>query len=68
MGLSELVAGSEEDYVALTVRLVQDLEYRERVRTRLAASRQILFDDPAPVRALEDFLLSAAADHRRRPR
>jgi protein O-GlcNAc transferase len=68
MGLSELVAGSEEDYVALAVRLVQDLEYRERVRTRLAASRQILFEEPAPIRALEDFLLGAAADHRRRPR
>ena len=67
MGLSELVAGSEEDYVALTVKLVQDAEYRQSVRTRLEAARPVLFEDLAPIGALEDFLL-ATTRHQRRPR
>jgi hypothetical protein len=65
MGLSELVAGSEEDYVALTVKLVQDAAYRHSVRTRLEASRPVLFEDLAPIGALEDFLLATMRDQRR---
>jgi predicted O-linked N-acetylglucosamine transferase (SPINDLY family) len=60
MGLSELIARSEEDYVALAVRLVRDHEYREHVRERIEASRDVLFADLAPIRALEDFLVKAA--------
>ena len=59
MGLPELVGQSEEDYVALVVKLVRDTEYREHVRSRIAASRHALFADIAPVRALEDFLVKA---------
>ena len=59
MGLSELIARSEEDYVALTVRLVRDHAYREQVRERIDASRHVLFSDLAPIRALEDFLVKA---------
>lgn len=57
MGLSELIARSEEDYVALAVRLAQDNEYREHVRGRIEASRHALFADVAPIRAMEDFLV-----------
>jgi len=57
MGLAELVAQSEEDYVALAVRLARDIQYREHVRSRIAASRQVLFEDLAPIRALEDLLV-----------
>jgi predicted O-linked N-acetylglucosamine transferase (SPINDLY family) len=56
MGLRELVARTEEDYVALAVRLVQDAEYREHLRERIEKSRYLLFEDTAPIRALEDFL------------
>jgi len=59
MGLSELIARSEEDYVALAVRLVRDREYREHVRERIEASRHVLFADLAPIRAMEDFLAKA---------
>lgn len=59
MGLAQLVAQSEEDYVTLAVKLVQDPEYRRHVRERIAASRDVLFDDVAPVRALEAFLTKA---------
>lgn len=59
MGLPELVAQSEEDYVTLAVKLVKDPEYRQHTRERIAASRDVLFDDVAPVRALEAFLAKA---------
>ena len=57
MGLTELVAQSDEDYVALAVRLARDTDYREQVRNRVAESRHMLFEDIEPIRALEDFLL-----------
>jgi len=61
MGLSDLVAQTEEDYVALAVRLVQDPGYRREVSERMETSRPVLFDDVAVIRALEDFLVSAAS-------
>ncbi len=60
MGLPELVAESEEDYIALAVRLAQDAAYRKHIRERIEASRQILFEDVAPIRAMEDFLTEVA--------
>ena len=59
MGLPELVARSEEDYVALAVKLARDTEYRKHVRERIEASRHVLFADLAPIRAMEDFLVKA---------
>src|SRR6266705_364824 len=56
MGLQELVAESEEGYIALAVKLVQDAGYRGRIRERIEAGRHLLFEDSAPIRALEDFL------------
>jgi protein O-GlcNAc transferase len=67
MQLSELVASSEEEYVAIAVRLAQDAEYGAGVRSRIAAQRHVLFEDPAPIRALEEFLLSAAPQVDRTP-
>lgn len=60
MGLSDLVAQTEEDYVALAVRLAQDAGYRKRVSERIESSRAALFDDVAVIRALEDFLVKVA--------
>jgi protein O-GlcNAc transferase len=45
IGLQELVAQSEEDYIALVVKLVRDAGYREHIRERIEASRHILFED-----------------------
>jgi protein O-GlcNAc transferase len=56
MGVTELIAATEDEYVNLAVRLARDAAYRQSVRQRIASSRPILFDDIAPVRALEDFL------------
>ena len=60
IGLEELVARSEEEYVALAVRLCRDGEYRESLRRRIAAGRHVIFEDVAPIRAMEDFLSEAA--------
>lgn len=60
MGLAELVAASDEDYISLAVRLMTDADYRAGVRERIAASRGVLFEDMAPIRAMEDFLVQAA--------
>ena len=60
MGLSDLVAQTEADYVALAVRLVQDRGYHKQVSGRLEASRHVLFNDMAAIRALEDFLVDVA--------
>jgi len=57
MGMAELVAESDEEYVALAVRLARDRDYNRDVRRRIAADRHVLFNDVAPIRGLEDFLV-----------
>lgn len=59
IGVPELAAETEEDYVTLAVKLAQDAEYRRHIRERIEASRQVLFEDIAPIRALENFLAEA---------
>jgi len=58
IGLDELVARDEDGYVALATRLARDAAYRALVQRRIEASRSVLFEDAAPVRALEEFLLA----------
>jgi CRISPR-associated protein Csy1 len=59
MGLHELVVASDDAYVELALRLGRDAKYRAAIRTALAERSRILFDQEAPVRALESFLLSS---------
>lgn len=65
MGMPELVAKSEQDYVDLAVKLASDSSYASRTRRTIEAKRDMLFDDTVPIRALEEFLIraSARADH-----
>jgi predicted O-linked N-acetylglucosamine transferase (SPINDLY family) len=58
MGLSELVAQSEEEYVATAARLVREVEYGRLIRARIEGARASLREDIAPIRTLEDFLLN----------
>ncbi len=58
--LQELVVAGAGDYVALAVKLVRDRAYREDVRKRIAAQRQLLYEDRAPILALEEFLAQGA--------
>jgi predicted O-linked N-acetylglucosamine transferase (SPINDLY family) len=57
MGVEELIAHSEDDYVEIAARLGRDRAWRRDISERIAANKHHLFDDEAPVRALERFLL-----------
>ena len=59
LDLDELITTTEEEYVERAVGLARDAGARARLRASLAARRDSLYRDPAPVRALEDFLYAA---------
>ena len=56
MGMQELVANNEENYISIAVRLIQESAYHQSVQEEIEAGRQVLFDDIVPIRALEEFL------------
>ena len=58
MGLSDMVAESQEKYINMVVKLVKDDDYNNLIRQRIEANRYVLFDDMAPVQAMEDFVCS----------
>ena len=58
LGLHELVAQDEDRYVALATRLCRDAAYRGSLRVRMAAIQHVLFEDLAPIRALENELFA----------
>jgi predicted O-linked N-acetylglucosamine transferase (SPINDLY family) len=57
MGMRDLVASTVDEYVRRVTALARDDAYRDDVRRRMEASRGLLFENPAPVRALEAFLM-----------
>ena len=64
MGVTELIASNEEEYINLVVKLVQDNNYRKSVQDKIIANRAILFDDLEPIRALEEFLVGQTSKKR----
>jgi protein O-GlcNAc transferase len=56
LGVTDTTAASADDYVAIAVRLARDPAWRAGLRARMETNRARLFADPAPVRALEDFI------------
>jgi len=56
VGLSELVAGSEEEYVTMAVRFGRDVEYAEQTRARVGRARASSRGDLAAIRDLEGVL------------
>jgi CRISPR-associated protein Csy1 len=65
-GVPELIVESAEAYVSLALRLLEDRDFQQTVRGRLVGGAGRLFDDPAPLRALAEFLQSAVAADRAR--
>jgi predicted O-linked N-acetylglucosamine transferase (SPINDLY family) len=61
MGVMGTVASTEMEYVALAVKLAQDSSLRLALRARIEQSRHLLFNDFAPIRALEEFLATATS-------
>ena len=64
LGLGELVAASEDEYVALAVRIARDAPYREAVATKVAQAARHAAEAglEAHVRALERAFLHALAE------
>jgi len=58
IGLGDQVADSVENFVARAVQLA-DAPHRDGFRGAIRESRHLLYDDLTPVRALEDFLVTA---------
>lgn len=56
MQFETLIADSAENYVQLAVRLASDPEFRTTVTNRIAATSDVLFEDPEEVRCLESWL------------
>jgi len=56
LGVTDTIAASPDDYVAIAVRLGRDPAWRATLRARMAENRARLHADPAPVRALEAFI------------
>ena len=51
VGVPELVARDEADYVAIAARLASDRDWRDGISLRIDRGADRLFDDPAPVEA-----------------
>lgn len=56
MGMDELIAGSVSELESLAGRILSDPAWRQELSSRIAERRGALFNDPAPVRALENHL------------
>jgi protein O-GlcNAc transferase len=54
--VTETIAATIDDYVALAARLGQDMQFRQTMSSRIAENRQRIYGDRRPVTALEDFL------------
>jgi predicted O-linked N-acetylglucosamine transferase (SPINDLY family) len=59
LGVTETIAPSVEDYIAIATRLGRDAQYRREISARMAENRHKAYFDRAPVTALEDFLETA---------
>jgi protein O-GlcNAc transferase len=57
MAIPELIAKTDNAYVELAVRLVQDSLYRNQIENRIIQTRDTLYDDIESIRAFENFLL-----------
>jgi len=61
IGVEELIAADVDDYVRIANRLCADAAWRAELSARIRANVGRLFDDPAPIAALENFLSEIAA-------
>jgi len=57
MNLRDCVVHTPEEYVNLAVRLGTEDDYRLHIRSQITARNEVLFENPAGVRELEQFFL-----------
>ena len=58
MGLEELIAKDQDDYVDIATRLGTDRAWRQQVAQHIAENNDVLFDMETPLRQLEEFFLT----------
>jgi len=56
IGLQELIAQDEANFVNLVVKIANDKEYKRFIRDKIEKNRYFLYRDLEPIRALEKFL------------
>jgi CRISPR-associated protein Csy1 len=61
IGVEELIAADIDDYVRIATRLCSDPAWRSALSARIRENSSRLFDDPAPIAALDAFWSDAAA-------
>jgi predicted O-linked N-acetylglucosamine transferase (SPINDLY family) len=59
IGLQELIAKNENDYINLVVKLASNQEYNQYIRNKLKENRHVLYSDFESIRGLEQFLEDA---------
>ena len=59
MGVTDTIAETVEDYVAVATRLAADADWRRAVAAQMAANRHRVYRDRACIEALEAFLIAA---------
>jgi len=59
MGITELIANSESEYIDIVIRLIRDNQYRIFLREKIINSREILYNDMEAIYAFENFLINA---------
>jgi len=57
--VTDTIAATVDDYIAIATRLGHDTQFRQTMSSRMAENRHRLYGDRAPVTALENFLESA---------
>ena len=58
IGLEELVAKNEIEYVQIVYKLIKDVEYRRKVKEIIISNREIIFHDIDSIKSLENFLIN----------
>jgi predicted O-linked N-acetylglucosamine transferase (SPINDLY family) len=64
MGLSDLVAGTADEYVDRALRFTAEPDFRRQVRKEIANRRKVLFENLAAVHELQHWFLEAIAQTR----
>jgi len=60
MGVTETIAATADDYIAMAVRLARDPEWRRALSNRIGKAKHRLYRDDSCIAALERFLLESA--------
>jgi predicted O-linked N-acetylglucosamine transferase (SPINDLY family) len=56
IGITELIVNTENEYIQLAIRLVQDKRYRDHIAKKIIKNRDVLYNDKSSILALENFL------------